>query len=917
MEQRRSYQEATYQFLLKNDRCAVTSAAGTGKTRCVLDSIQEKEKALIICPAHLRCNWRHEVVKWQCKGDLKIVSYEYCLKLDNLNSILEYNYNTIVLDECTAIKNWEAKRTENICYKLLPAVKRVIFISATPIKQSAMDLHPILSSIHQDGRWLDPYTFGCKYCTLITDRWTINGYKFVGFNSSTVDELYREWGKISIKFTKEDVLPELPPINEIVVNVSLDTYQPSNEIDTIHQQLCQDYVSDKAKAEHKAVGIVKVPMILSAIEESEDEPTLIFTWHKGVSARIASGLAKMKKACLIIDGDVSITNRHIAEQKFQSGEINFLVLSIAASSTGLNLPRASRVIYAELPFSYADYYQAINRAHRMTTKHQVNVEIFVLEGTIDNAIMAVIKQKKETSDKIIGETVMTKKPKTEVEAVIDDYFDSWVDSVELIDPAPDYGIDALEEPVVHVEEVVQVQEEPVKKQRKKREAKPKAEKKPRKTKRDVIEEQVLPLEIVESVSELVTTQVLEETTTVVVEEVPSIVVEQLPEVQKAHVDRSHALLSPSSGKYWMNCPGQVWLSSKCPKKESGPAAIWGTYCHEQAEIRINQMLKGLGVIPYIDIPDEEQQEVVRGYVNFVYNIYMSFIKDSQESTWTVEAKLTHNRDCYGTGDFVATRVVNGVKEGLVIDLKTGYNYVEVVDNEQVAVYATALRNNFGITGSVYAFIYSPRVENLDKPYKKWELTPEVLNTKMTEIANAGKKALAIYRGEETPTFKAGKHCKWCPAIHICKEHYNSVNETSLELLKDIPKDLASIYQVTPEQIGRLLSKEAQVMDYYSNLNEAALKLAESGTKIPGFKLVGTKGRRSWKKDITEQEIANRLMAKGIDDPYKKSLINLTDAEKVLGKGTINDLLTEPPTSNKLVEDIDTRKELGLDLLTAV
>jgi SNF2 family DNA or RNA helicase len=319
-----------------------------------------------------------------------IRSYDFFARTKNKLELKRYT--AAVVDESTYIKTWTAKRTIIICSLILPIIPKVIFLSASPLQKSAGDLHPTLSII--DETIPDFHTFEEKYCNQVYD--VFKGIIYTGVNLLAADELKEIWSKHSIKFTKQDVASELPPIVEEVVYFKPDkapAYDPAT--------LDYDHVTAEMKTEYQVIGMQKVPYVMDFIENSQQEPTLIFCHHRRVNDELTAALQKAGyRVGQILGGDAKKDEKVVA---FQEGRLGYLVISMEAGGTGLNLPRASRVLYAELPWTYVTYYQTMNRAHRLTTQHTVYVHTFVLSGTLDIGLLRTIQEKRGFSEAIVGE----------------------------------------------------------------------------------------------------------------------------------------------------------------------------------------------------------------------------------------------------------------------------------------------------------------------------------------------------------------------------------------------------------------------------------------------------------------------------------------------------------------------------------
>jgi non-specific serine/threonine protein kinase len=81
----------------------------------------------------------------------------------------------------------------------------------------------------------------------------------------------------------------------------------------------------------------------------------------------------------------------------------FFVLSLKAGGTGLNLTAASHVIHFDRWWNPAVENQATDRAFRIGQKRNVLVHKFVVAGTLEERIDALIGEKQNVSDAILSD----------------------------------------------------------------------------------------------------------------------------------------------------------------------------------------------------------------------------------------------------------------------------------------------------------------------------------------------------------------------------------------------------------------------------------------------------------------------------------------------------------------------------------
>jgi len=104
-----------------------------------------------------------------------------------------------------------------------------------------------------------------------------------------------------------------------------------------------------------------------------------------------------------LSGRVSRRQRNQMVEGFQSGSAApVLIISLRAGGTGLNLTAASQVIHYDRWWNPAVEDQATDRAWRIGQGQTVNVHKLVCQGTIEERIGAVIDEKRQLADAVIG-----------------------------------------------------------------------------------------------------------------------------------------------------------------------------------------------------------------------------------------------------------------------------------------------------------------------------------------------------------------------------------------------------------------------------------------------------------------------------------------------------------------------------------
>jgi non-specific serine/threonine protein kinase len=133
------------------------------------------------------------------------------------------------------------------------------------------------------------------------------------------------------------------------------------------------------------------------------EKALVFTQFREMTGPLETCLRPVfGRPGLVLHGQVAVGKRKQLVDEFQSDAgPPFFVLSLKAGGTGLNLTAASHVIHFDRWWNPAVENQATDRAFRIGQKKNVVVHKFVCQGTIEERIDAMIRDKKSLAEEII------------------------------------------------------------------------------------------------------------------------------------------------------------------------------------------------------------------------------------------------------------------------------------------------------------------------------------------------------------------------------------------------------------------------------------------------------------------------------------------------------------------------------------
>jgi non-specific serine/threonine protein kinase len=162
---------------------------------------------------------------------------------------------------------------------------------------------------------------------------------------------------------------------------------------------------------------------LSESIAARQDKVLVFTQFREMTGPLRAFLAGVfEHTGLVLHGGTPVKRRQGMVESFQSDDrIPFMVLSLKAGGTGLNLTAASHVIHFDRWWNPAVENQATDRVFRIGQKKNVLVHKFVCRGTVEERIDEMIAGKQKLSDEILaegGESALTEMSNDELISMV-------------------------------------------------------------------------------------------------------------------------------------------------------------------------------------------------------------------------------------------------------------------------------------------------------------------------------------------------------------------------------------------------------------------------------------------------------------------------------------------------------------------
>ncbi len=435
---------------------------GLGKTIQVIDLLLERKRLarrkaegpglLLVVPASLMGNWRQELARFapqlraffahraECgpeelakvaerpreqlaNFDLVVTTYGLVRRFEWLTSV---RWPLVALDEAQAIKNPASIQARSV--KRLPSEARIV-LTGTPVENHLGDLWSL-------------FDFCCPGLLGTAGEFR----KFVKRlnrqqDSQAFGGLRRLVRPYILRRLKTDpgIVPDLPEKTEMRTECGLSKKQA-----VLYGRL----VSELAERLRQAEGIARRGLVLATLMhlkqicnhpaqylgtgsyEPKDsgkferlrllcepiverqERMLVFTQFQTLTQPLADFLATVFDCPgLVLHGGTPVRKRTELVAQFQEASgPPFLVVSLKAGGSGLNLTAASHVVHFDRWWNPAVENQATDRAFRIGQKRNVLVHKFVCRGTVEERIDSLIQSKQDVADQLFkrdGETMLT------------------------------------------------------------------------------------------------------------------------------------------------------------------------------------------------------------------------------------------------------------------------------------------------------------------------------------------------------------------------------------------------------------------------------------------------------------------------------------------------------------------------------
>jgi superfamily II DNA or RNA helicase len=420
---------------------------GLGKTAQALAHLLIEKQAgrldcpaLVVLPTSLLFNWQAEAARMA--PDLRVLTLQglergadfsrmaqydvvlttYALVWRDLDRLRAQQFHLLILDEAQSVKN-PASRSARAIRRL--QARHRLCITGTPLENHLGELWTQFDFL-LPGFLGDQRSFQRMWRRPIE----ING------ETLRAQLLAQRVRPFILRRRKAEVATELPPRIDIVKRVQLQGQQralyesvrvASDEqvrkvldwagfdgaqitiLDALLKlrQVCCDPYLLKGAAMSAGMERAKLELLADMLPAlvAEGRRVLVFSQFTELLGLVAQELARLHLPWLALTGATPPAERGAVVARFQNREVSLFLLSLKAGGVGLNLTAADTVIHLDPWWNPAVEEQATARAHRIGQTQTVLVYKLVVEGSIEERILALQERKGALAEGVLGSDV--------------------------------------------------------------------------------------------------------------------------------------------------------------------------------------------------------------------------------------------------------------------------------------------------------------------------------------------------------------------------------------------------------------------------------------------------------------------------------------------------------------------------------
>lgn len=433
------YQLEGVKFLLDKKRVLLADGMGVGKTaQAVLGKLELENRTgkrvptLVITPNSVREHWAREIHQY-CEeqrigrvvvldeytkealervkdADFVIANYDVFSRTDNGTRahLAAQDFGYVILDEVHNIKNPAAVRSGYI-KEIADRTEYLCLLSGTPIPNRLNDIYMLIALLEKD-----------TYKEVKDEQGRVikkaaEAVREAHWNQPRILRVILERRRLRRGLSDIAQLPQLE--ERLYPDLALNAEQMAVYDDILNNNMLEGTYKlqqltyallDPSLVSPKALATAELTTQLAEIRSSKyealdriiDERTSrgekVVVYSPIFQKSVTQKLAERYRDCgaLVMDG-TNASVREAIRQQFQHDPKNSVLIATGVAGEGINLTAASTVVFLYNPYTPGERQQMIKRVYRRGQKKQVEVITLAIPGTVDEGVIALLRQKEE------------------------------------------------------------------------------------------------------------------------------------------------------------------------------------------------------------------------------------------------------------------------------------------------------------------------------------------------------------------------------------------------------------------------------------------------------------------------------------------------------------------------------------------
>lgn len=408
------HQKDVLQQTEKYNKVAYYLDMGLGKTYCgSYKAVSFNKPILIICPKSLISQWIEHFndvhTEWGTYDLTKKKRLDEFIGAERINKVGIINYEsawrkpellklcnfTLMLDESQAIANNTSKQTKGVV-KL--KFDNLVLLSGTPCSNARYD--KLYTQLKMLGLHMNKRSYEDRYCNFFDME--KSGIKFRVLSKTNpyknVDELKQVMKELGCVFMKTDEVIDLPEQRFINVWVPPSKYYKTFVKDGYVDCGDTEYISsspatDMLYARQLCNSKEKLEMVRTLIEGTEDRVIIFYNFNCELEL-LQQLVQKLKRPISYVNGSVKNLNC------YNNNSDSVTLVQYQSGSSGVNLQKASKIIYYSPPIKSDFFEQSKKRIHRIGQDNKCTYWKLITNNSIELNIYNTLAKKQDYNEEL-------------------------------------------------------------------------------------------------------------------------------------------------------------------------------------------------------------------------------------------------------------------------------------------------------------------------------------------------------------------------------------------------------------------------------------------------------------------------------------------------------------------------------------